>query len=88
MYSVYFNRYYFGRCSVEPTQLVPFPYSQGRSTRYSDRLDDFSGNIPRCYKNVYFNSVSLRTATLWNSVPIECFRMISVALSLELTDIF
>ena len=36
-----FYRYYFGRCSSELAQLVPPPYSQGRSTRYSDRLHDF-----------------------------------------------
>ena len=33
-----FCRYYFGRCSSELAQLVPLPYSQGRSTRYSDRF--------------------------------------------------
>ena len=37
-----FYRYYFGRCSSELAQLAPLPYSQGRSTRYSDRLHDFS----------------------------------------------
>ena len=37
-----FYRYYFGRCSSELAQLVPLPYSWGRSTRYSDRLHDFS----------------------------------------------
>ena len=47
-----FCRYYFGRCSSEPTQLVPVPYSRGRSTRYSDRLHDFSVTIPRCYKDI------------------------------------
>ena len=36
-----FYRYYFGRCSSELAQLVPLPYSQGRSTRYTDRLHDF-----------------------------------------------
>ena len=30
-------RYYFGRCSSEIAQLVPFPYSWGRSTHYSYR---------------------------------------------------
>ena len=68
-----FYRYYFGRCSSELTQLVPHPYSQGRSTRYSDRLHDFSVTIPRCYKDVYVNSFFPRTARLWNSLPIECF---------------
>ena len=33
---------YFGRCSSELAQLVPFLYSCGRSTCYSDRLHDFS----------------------------------------------
>ena len=31
-----FYRYYFGRCSSELGQLVPLPFSRGRSTRYSD----------------------------------------------------
>ena len=68
-----FYRYYFGRCSFELAQLVPLPYSRGRSTCYSDRLDDFSVTIPRCYKDVYVNSFFPCTARLWNSLPIECF---------------
>ena len=31
-----FYRYYFGRFSPELAELVPLPYSLGRSTRYSD----------------------------------------------------
>ena len=54
-------------------ELVPLPYSRRRSTRYSDRLHDFSVTIPRCYKDVYVNSFFPRTARLWNSLPIECF---------------
>ena len=68
-----FYRYYFGRCSSELTQLVLLPFSRGRSTRYSDRLRDFSVTIPRCYKDVYVNSLFPRTARLLNSLPIECF---------------
>ena len=68
-----FYRYYFARCSSELTQLVPRPYSRGRSTRYSDRLHGFSVTIPRCYKDVYANSFFPRTTRLWNSLPIECF---------------
>ena len=34
-------------CSSELAELVPLPYSRGRSTRYSDRLHDFSVTIPR-----------------------------------------
>ena len=72
--SLYY-RYYLGRYSSELAQLVPLPYSRGRSTRYSDRLHDFSVTIPRCYKNVYVNSFFPRTARLWNSLPIECFSL-------------
>ena len=68
-----FYRYYFGRCSSELAQLVPLPFSRGRSTHYSDRLHDFSVTIPRCYKDVYVNSFLPRTAKLWSSLPIECF---------------
>ena len=68
-----FYRCYFGRCSSELAQLVPLPFSQGRSTRYSDRLHDFSVTIPRCYKDVYVNSFFPRTGKLWNSPSIECF---------------
>ena len=68
-----FYRYYFGRCSSELAQLVPLPYSRGRSTRYSDRLHDFSITISRCYKDVYMNSFFRRTVRLWNSLPIEFF---------------
>ena len=68
-----FYRYYFGRFSSELAQLVPLCYSWGRSTRYSDRLHDFSVTIPRCYKDVYVNSFFPRTARFWNYLPIECF---------------
>ena len=32
----FFYGYYFGRCSSELAQLVPLPFSRGRSTCYSD----------------------------------------------------
>ena len=62
-----FYRHYFGRCSSEPAQLVPLFFSRGRSTRYSDRLHDFSVAIARCYKDVYMNSFFPCTVRLWNS---------------------
>ena len=68
-----FYRYYFGRCSSELAQLVPLPFSRGRSPCYSDRLHNFSVTIPRCYKDVYVNSFFPCTATLWNSLSIEWF---------------
>ena len=68
-----FCRYYFGRCSSELAQLVPLPFSQVRSTCYSDRLHDFSVTIPVCYKDVYVKSFLPRKARLSNSLPIDCF---------------
>ena len=59
--------------SSELAGLVPLSYSRVRSTRYSDRLHDFSVTIPKCYKDVYVNSFFPCTAKLWNSLPIECF---------------
>ena len=69
----FFCRFYFGRCSSELAQLVPLPFSRGRSTRYSDRLHDFSVTIPRPYKGVHVNSFFSGIARLWNSLSIECF---------------
>ena len=65
-----FYRYYFGRCSSE---LVSLPYSRGRSTRYSDRLQDFSATVSRCYKHACVNNFFPHIARLWNFLPIECF---------------
>ena len=64
---------YFGTRSSVLAQLLPLPYSGGRSTRYSDRLHDFSVATAGCYKHVCVNSFFPRTAGLWNSLPIECF---------------
>ena len=64
-------RYYFGRCSSELAELVP--YSRGKSTWCSNRLHDFSVIISKCYKDVYVNSFFPRTARLWNSLPAEYF---------------
>ena len=55
---------FFGRCSSELAQLVPLPYFRGRCTNYSDRLNDFSVSIPRCYKDVYVNGFFRWTAWL------------------------
>ena len=65
-----FYRYYCSRCSSELTQLDPFPFSQQRSTCYSESLHDFSVTIPRYYKDVYVNSFFPCTARLWSYLPI------------------
>ena len=71
-----FCRYYFDTSSWELTQLVPLPFSDGRSSRYCDRLHDFSVTIPRFYKDAYLNSFFPHKARVWNSLPIECFALI------------
>ena len=57
-------KYYFGRCSSELAQLDLLPFSLGSSTRYSDRLHDFSVTIPRYYIDVCVNSFFPHTARL------------------------
>ena len=37
---------------------------------------DFPVSFPRCYKDVYVNSLFPHTARLWNSLHIECFPLI------------
>ena len=57
-------RYYFSRCTSELVELIPLHCSRGRSTRYSDRLHNFSVIIPRRYNDFYVKSFFLRTAKL------------------------
>ena len=68
-----FCRYYFGTCSSELAQLVPLPFSHGKSTHYSNRLHNFSVTIPRCYRDVYVNNFFPHKAKLRNSLPLEYF---------------
>ena len=67
-----FYMYYFGRCSSKLAQLVPLPFSRGRSTPYSDRLHNFLSPFPDVTR-MYVSNFFPRTAKLWNSLPIECF---------------
>ena len=64
-----FYRHYFGRCSSELTQLVPFLFLKGGLLVILIDCMIFCVIIPRCYINSFFP----RTATLWNSLLIECF---------------
>ena len=59
-----FYRYSLSICSSVLAQLGPLPYFRGRSTRYSNRLHQFSVTIPRCYYDVYVNSFFPHTAGL------------------------
>ena len=63
-----FYWYYFGRCSSELAQLVPLPFSWGRSTQCSDSLHDFSVTIPRCCGDGYVGGFFPRAATVARGV--------------------
>ena len=57
-----FYRYYFDSCSSEQAQLVPLPFSRGRSTHYSDRLHDYSHHyqmLQGCLCQQFLSSHSL-----------------------------
>ena len=68
-----FYRYYFERCSNELSKLVPKPFGSARPTRHSDRQHAFVVELPNFKKEFYRNSFFPRTASLWNSLPLECF---------------
>ena len=70
-----FYSYYFGRCLYELADIISLPCSHGKSTHCYNRLPDFSVTIPRCYKDVYFNSFFPCTGRLWNSLLAECFSL-------------
>ena len=67
--------YYFGRCTSELDELVPLPPSHNRSTPHSNRLNDFSVTILRCYKNDFDNNFSTRKARFWNFLFAESFSL-------------
>ena len=60
-----FYQDYFGRCSSDITELVPFLCSRGRFIHYSNRFHDFFVIIPRYYKDVYVNSFFYFSARLF-----------------------
>ena len=66
-------RYCFGTFSFELAELFLLSYLIGRSTRYSNRLHDFSVTILGCFNDVSVSSFFPCTARLWNSLPAEYF---------------
>ena len=67
-----FSRFCFGRCLSHLAELFLLPYLIGRSTRYSNRLHDFSVNILGCFNDVFVSSFFPCSARLWNSLPAVC----------------
>ena len=68
-----FCRYYFGKCVSELAELVPLPYTWGRSACCTDRLHGFPVTIAKCYKDLCVKRFFRCTARLWNCLPIEWF---------------
>ena len=62
-----FCRYYFDRYSSELAELVPLPYSHGRSTAY--------------YKDANVNSFFPQAARYWNSLSAECFSLMTIKIN-------
>ena len=53
---------YFGRCLFELAQLVPLPYSRGRSTHYSDGQHDFQSPF------LYVTRMSISTVSFFTQL--------------------
>ena len=71
-----FCRYCFGRCSSELAELFLLPYLCGRSTRYSNRLHNFTVTIFGCFNDVCQQFLPLHSQT----VEFSACRMLSLDL--------
>ena len=72
----FIRRSYFSWWSSELTKLIPFLYSRGRSTRYSNTFHNFFVTIPRSYKDARVDIFLYRTARLSNFLLAECIPLI------------
>ena len=68
-----FYKYYHAKCSAELADLVPPRRVNVRTTRFSERLHKYDVRPPLCKRNFYQLSFFPRTASLWNSLPPNCF---------------
>ena len=68
-----FYKYYHAKCSAELADLVPPRRVNVRTTRFSERLHKYAVRPPLCKMNFYQFSFFPRTASLWNSLPPDCF---------------
>ena len=71
-----FSRYYFGRCSSILAQLVPLPYSRGRSTRYSARMSPFVA-VTRMPMSTVFLFLSLLQFLCYLTLEFSGYEMFS-----------
>ena len=68
-----FYKYYHAKCSAELADLVPPRRVNVRTTRFSERLHKYAVHSPLCKRNFYQFNFFPRTASLWNSLPPDCF---------------
>ena len=68
-----FYRYYFGRCSSALERCVPKPKVFHRSTRRANTLACYHVSQERSRTEGRSRSFFVRTARLWNQLPVSCF---------------
>ena len=71
-----FYRYYNGKCSQELQKMVPCCKTFGRNTRYSTRVQKNHPHflqVEGIYPKYHMDSFFPRTASLWNTLPSDCF---------------
>ena len=68
-----FYKYYHGVCSSELSDLLPPSFVPSRVTRWSSGLHKFAVQVPHFKTTSYSRSFFPRTASLWNSLPADCF---------------
>ena len=66
-------RYYNGKCSNELHEMVPPRRTFVRNTRFSSNAHPHFLEIETSHQNFHMQSFFPRTATLWNSLPADCF---------------
>ena len=68
-----FYRYYFGRCSSALSESVPKPKVFSRSSRSASPLTYYHVHQDRVRTISRSSSFFVRTAKLWNQLPLSCF---------------
>ena len=68
-----FYRYYFGRCSSALEGCVPKPKVFSRSTRRANNLTCYHVSQERSRTEGRSCNFFVRTARLWNQLPVACF---------------
>ncbi len=70
---VLFYRYCHGKCPSELAASVPLPQSFTRATRSYTNSHAYQVTFPSCRTEHFSSSFFLRTARIWNSLPLSVF---------------